>query len=125
MTNENLNLTYTSTTIKVSSRDTFSSHDTTLFDTGASCGDFISTDLVAKMRLGDKVKKVKSSSVRTADGRLVPIESELEAEVSFRDTRGNVHRANISLSVLKGLSVPVIIGIESILKQFSRVCEGG
>jgi hypothetical protein len=91
-----------------------------LFDSGASADNYISSALVEKLGLGHHVEHV-ASSVKVADGREVPIRGKINLLIRFKNKQDEFVKARLDLYLLDGLSMSIVIGIQSILNHYMSV----
>jgi hypothetical protein len=91
----------------------------TLFDTGASSGNFVSAAFVQKHHLESHLIKV-NRKVKVANGTRVDIHAKLMLQVSF-DTDGETTSATLEFNVMQGLSLDIIVGLPAICNYFRDV----
>ena len=91
----------------------------TLFDTGASAGNFISSAFVTKHGLESNLLKV-NKKVKVANGTRVDILAKIMLQVSFQ-TESGIKTASLEFNVMEGLSMDLIIGLPSICNHFREV----
>jgi hypothetical protein len=93
---------------------------TVLFDTGADSDNYISWREVQRLKLQDKVIRVRKG-VRVANGSLITISGQINLEVTFMTEEGKYITADLMFLILEGLSKALVIGFPDICKHFSEV----
>jgi hypothetical protein len=91
-----------------------------LFDSGASADNYISSGTIEKFNLHGEVQ-LSNSQVKVADGRVIQIQGYIELVIRFVDPDEQVSQAKLKFRVLKGLSVPVVLGINAIMTHFKQL----
>jgi len=91
----------------------------TLFDTGASSGNFVSSSFISKYALQPFLVKV-NKKVKVANGTRVDIDSKVMLEVTFSTDHGAT-TAILDFNVMRGLSLDIIIGLPAICNHFKDV----
>ena len=91
----------------------------TLFDTGASSGNFVSSAFVEKYNLQTHLLPV-NRKVKVANGNRVNIESKIMLDIAFVDADVQTG-ACLEFNVMEGLSLDLIIGLPAICNNFRAV----
>ena len=101
------------------SSESISTNVLTLFDTGSSAGNFVSSTFVNKHNLQARLLKI-NKKVKVANGSRVNILAKLMLQVSFL-TESGIRSANLEFNVMEGLSMDLIIGLPAICNHFREV----
>jgi hypothetical protein len=91
----------------------------TLFDTGASSGNYVSRAFVDKHSLSDRLIPV-NKKIKVANGSKVEIRERIMLRVNFESNSGQ-RSAVLEFDVINGMSLDLIIGLPSICNHFKEL----